>query len=164
VTHDVEKPNGIALSPDSKTLYVVDHNSGADVVDPNPNAPPSKTGAMKVYAFPLDSDGLVAGPRKTLLDFGSENGCDGMRVDEKGRLFLTSRALKRPGILVVDPNGDEVAFLPTGKPNQHNAKSPQGIPSNCEFGVGEEANVLYVTIDKSLYRIRTNTKGLSVPR
>ena len=69
---------------------------------------------MKVYAFSLGSDGLIDGARKVLLDFGAENGCDGMRVDFKGRLFLASRTLKRPGILVTDPNGKELAFLPTG--------------------------------------------------
>jgi sugar lactone lactonase YvrE len=115
---------------------------------------------MKIYAFPLGNDGLVAGPRRTIVDFGSENGCDGMRVDQAGRLFLTSRSLKRPGIMVVDPDGNEVAFLPTGSPNQENAKQPKGIPSNCEFGVGDDANVLYTTIDTSLYRVRLNTNGV----
>ena len=50
VTHDVEKPNGIAISPDQKTLYVADHNNGTDRIDPT--APKPKLGAMKVYAFP----------------------------------------------------------------------------------------------------------------
>ena len=62
VTHDVEKPNGIAISPDQKTLYVADHNNGTDRIDPT--APKPKLGAMKVYAFPLGSDGLVNGPRQ----------------------------------------------------------------------------------------------------
>src|SRR6516165_3160004 len=48
VTHDVEKPNGIALAPDGKTLYVADHNNGTDRIDPSQPAP--KPGAMKVYA------------------------------------------------------------------------------------------------------------------
>ena len=69
VTHDVEKPNGIAISPDQKTLYVADHNNGTDRIDPS--APPPTKGAMKVYAFPLGPDGLVSGPRKTLVDFGA---------------------------------------------------------------------------------------------
>ena len=162
VTHDVEQPNGIALSPDGKILYVVDHNSGAERVDLDPNLPPPKKGAMKVYAFPLGSDGLVAGPRKTLLDFGSENGADGMRVDHVGRLFVASRSLKRPGILVVDPSGKEVAFLATGAPNQRESDKPKGIPTNCEFGIGDDSNMLYVTVDTSLYRVRLSTKGFHV--
>jgi gluconolactonase len=164
ITNDIEQPNGIALSPDGKTLYLVDHNDGSDVVDPNPNTPPPKKGAMKVYAFPLGSEGLVAGPRKTLVDFGAENGSDGIRVDRAGRIFLTARSLKRPGIIVIDPTGKEVAFLPTGEPNQHNAKPAKGIPSNCEFGVGDDANSLYITADTSLYRVRTNTQGLHAAR
>jgi gluconolactonase len=160
VTHDVEQPNGIALSPDDNTLYVIDHNSGADVVNLDPNAAPPKTGAMKVYAFPLGNDGLVSGSRKTLLDFGTENGCDGMRVDSEGRLFLAARSLRRPGILVIDAAGKELAFMPTGEPNQHDAKPPTGIPTNCEFGVGDDSNMLYVTADKSLYRIRVNARRL----
>jgi gluconolactonase len=159
VTHDVEQPNGIALSPDSKTLYVVDHNDGAERVDLDSQKTPPKKGAMKVYAFPLDSNGLVAGPRKTLVDFGSENGSDGMLVDHAERIFLAARSLKRPGILVIDPSGKELAFLPTGAPNQLASDKPNGIPSNCEFGIGEESNMLYITVDTSLYRVRLNTKG-----
>src|SRR5437763_12551075 len=56
VTHDVEKPNGIAIAPDQKTLYVADHNNGTDRIDPE--APKPKLGAMKVYAFPLGPAGL----------------------------------------------------------------------------------------------------------
>ena len=88
MTHDVEKPNGIAISPDQKTLYVADHNNGTDRIDPT--APPPKKGAMKVYAFPLGSDGLVNGPRKILVDFGEEEGSDGMTVDTEGRIYLAA--------------------------------------------------------------------------
>jgi len=157
VTHDVTKPNGIALSPDEKTLYLVDHDNGTDRIDPT--KPPPKHGPMKVYAFPLGPDGLVNGPRRTLVDFGEEAGSDGITVDAKGHIYLTSRSLKRPGLLVIDPQGKEVAFIPTGPPNQDAAATPVGIPSNVEFGIGGEANVLYVTIDKSLYRIRLKVNG-----
>jgi gluconolactonase len=156
VTHDAEKPNGIGLSPDGKTLYVADHNNGTDKIVEG--APPAKKGAMKVYAFPLGPDGLVKGKRKTLYDFGKEDGCDGLCVDVKGHLYLTARSLKRPGVLVLDPSGKEVAFIPTG-PSQPGAKEPKGIPSNCTFGVGADSKVLYVTVDKSLYRIRLRVEG-----
>src|SRR5947209_3053298 len=91
VTHDAEKPNGIALSPDRKTLYVVDHNNGTDKIDPT--APPPTKGAMKLYAFPLGDDGLVGGPRKVLIDFGAEDGIDGMAVDARGNLYMAVRSL-----------------------------------------------------------------------
>ncbi len=161
VTHDVEKPNGIALSPDEKTLYVGDHNNGTDRIDPN--AAPPKPGAMKVFAFPLGPDGLVKGPKRTLVDFGQENGCDGMCVDVEGNIYLASRSLKRPGLLVIDPAGKELAFVATGPENQHGAKEPVGLPSNCEFGIGKEAATLYLSIDKSLYRIPLKVAGYHVP-
>src|SRR5207244_8888976 len=109
--HDVEKPNGIALSPNGKTLYLADHNNGTDKIDPEKPAP--KLGAMKVYSFPLGPDGLVAGRRRTLVDFGAEAGCDGMCADVKGHVYLAARALSRPGIKVIDPDGKEVAFIHT---------------------------------------------------
>jgi gluconolactonase len=160
ITHDVEKPNGIALSPDQKTLYVVDHNNGTDKIDPK--APPPKKGAMKLYAFPLGDDGKVSGARKTLIDFGDEDGIDGMTTDVKGNLYLTVRSLKRPGVVVTDPRGKELAFIPTGK-SQPGAKESVGLPSNCDFGIGEESKVLYVTVDTSLYRIRLNIDGYHIP-
>jgi gluconolactonase len=159
VTHDVEKPNGIAISPDQKTLYVADHNNGTDRIDPE--APPPKKGAMKVYAFPLGPDGLIDGPRRTLVDFGDEEGSDGMTVDTAGRIYLAARTPSRPGILVINPEGKEVGFIKTGEP-QKGAREPVGNPSNCDFGTGAESNVLYITVDKSLYRIRLNATGYHV--
>ena len=159
ITHDVSKPNGIALSPDGKTLFLADHDNGTDKIDSTKPSP--KHGPMKVYAFPLGPDGKVKGKRKTIVDFGDQAGCDGMTVDAKGNVYLTSRGLKRPGVLVVNPNGKEVAFIPTGPPNQKSDPDHPavGLPSNVEFGIGKEKNVLYVTVDKSLYRIRLKVKG-----
>jgi gluconolactonase len=160
ITHALEKPNGIALSPDERTLYVADHNNGTDRIDPT--APAPKPGAMKVYSFPLGADGKVKGPSKVLVDFGTEAGCDGMTVDAKGNIYLAARSLKRPGILVIDPDGKEVGFIPTG-PSQAGAKEPVGIPSNCCFGIGAESKMLYVTVDVSLYRIPVKNDGYHIP-
>jgi gluconolactonase len=160
ITHDVEKPNGIAISPDQGTLYVADHNNGTDRIDPA--APKPRLGAMKVYAFPLGEDGLVNGPRRTLIDFGDEEGCDGMTVDIAGRLYLASRRPSRPGVLVLDPAGREVGFIKTGEP-QPGSREPAGNPSNVDFGIGEDKNVLYITVDRSLYRIRLGATGYHIP-
>jgi gluconolactonase len=158
ITRDVEKPNGIVLSPDQKTLYVGDHNNGGNRL--KPTDPEPKRGAMKIYAFPLDADGLVNGQRKTLVDFGSENGCDGMTVDSAGNIYASCRSLARPGIKVVDPAGKELAFIETGAKNQKGLFDDwKGIPSNVEFGIGDDAHTLYITIDKSLYRLKVKTRG-----
>ena len=171
ITRQVTKPNGIALSPDGKTLYVAETNNGSDGM---PGVEPGNRGPMRIYAFPLDESGLVAGPRQLFHDFGPQFGCDGMTVDEHGNLYLTAREPSRPGILVVDPTGDEIAFLPTGvavkaeetpfeekeiRALETPPAVPSGLPSNVEFGLGLDSNVLYVTVDLSLYRIRLKVRG-----
>ena len=160
VTHDCEKPNGITLSPDQRTLYVADHNNGTERIQVEKDAQP---GAMKIYAFPLGPDGLVNGPRRTLQDYGKEAGCDGMCSDSRGNIYLTLRSLRRPGISVLNPKGKEIAFIPTGPENQTAGEEPVGLPSNVAFGTGREINTLYVTIDKSLYRIRLKVPGYQIP-
>ncbi|MFO0871251.1 MAG: DUF6807 family protein [Pirellulales bacterium] len=162
VTHEVAKPNGIAISPDGKTLYLADHDNGTDKIDPK--GPKPTLGPMKIYAFPLGPDGAVAGPRRTLVDFGDQPGCDGMCVDEQGHIYITARSPQRPGVLVIDPTGKEVAFIPTGPAQQSTAggAAPVGLPSNVEFGIGAEAHVLYITVDVSLYRIPLRVKGYHV--
>ena len=161
VTHEVEKPNGIALSPDQKTLYVVDHNNGTDRIGFGDTEP--TPGAMKVYAFPLGADGLVNGARKTLVDFGKEHGCDGICIDAAGNLYLTSRSMKKPGVLVIDPKGKELAFIATGPENQDHNATPVGLPSNVEFGIGSEISTLYVTVGLTLQRIKLKSRGFHIP-
>jgi gluconolactonase len=117
---------------------------------------------MKIYAFPLGQDGRVAGKRQTLYDFGSENGCDGMCLDVEGNLYLTARGAKRPGVLVLSPKGEELALIATAEA-QPGGKLPEGLPSNCDFGIGDESNMLYVTVDKSLCRIRLKINGWHIP-
>lgn len=157
-TTEVNKPNGVAISPDGKTLYVAEHDNGGDDVTVQP---PPKPGVMAIYAFPLGSDGKVNGPRSTLIDFGAKKGCDGMTVDRAGRIYLTIREPSRPGVLVLNPAGKEVGFIPTGPAGQA-ADKVVGLPSNVEFGIGAEASMLYITIDLSLYRIPLLTKGFHV--
>ena len=158
LTREVEKPNGIVLSPDQKTLYIGDHNNGGNRL--RPTDPEPKRGAMKVYAFPLDDSGRVSGERKTLVDFGRENGCDGMTVDASGNIYLACRSLARPGVMVIDPAGHELAFVETGPRNQTGLFDDwKGIPSNVEFGLDADAHSLYVTIDKGLWRIRVKPRG-----
>jgi gluconolactonase len=131
---DVKKPNGIALSPDMKTLYVAD--SG-------------KKGERWLLAYPLDKEGNV-GKRKQLYDFGDDRGIDGMSVDEKGRIWATAGQGKTGGVYVFDAQGKKLGFIPTPE-----------APTNCVFA-GKDRSTLYVTAGKSLYRIETKAKGFAV--
>lgn len=159
VTHEISKPNGIAISPDGKTLYVADHDNGTDNIDPD--APAPTPGDMKIYAYQLNKKTGTASERRTLVDFAEKKGCDGMTVDQQGNLYLTVRDPGRPGVLVVNPDGQEVSFIPTGPPNQ-TAETPVGLPSNVEFGIGDEISTLYITVDTSLYRIQLKSQGFHV--
>lgn len=160
-TADVTKPNGVAVSPDGRTLYVANHDNNSD--DVTKPAPPTH-GPMAIYAFTLAADGSAI-DKRTLVDFGDKKGCDGMTVDSRGNLYLTIREPSRPGVMVVEPKtGKEIAFIPTGPEGQSGDKLV-GLPSNVEFGIDIkadnhlEANTLYCTIDFSLYRIKLLARG-----
>ena len=86
IIDDCKKPNGIAISPDGKTLYVVDNGAGV------------------TRAYPLAADGSV-GAGKTICE---SRGGDGMAVDSAGNLYITTGK----GILVTDPAGKELGVIP----------------------------------------------------
>jgi len=91
VTRDLVNPNGIALSPDEKILYV---NSSAD---------------RKIYRFDVQADDTATGGR-LLVDMSAEKEPgvpDGMKVDEKGNLYSTGAG----GIWVISPQGRHLGTL-----------------------------------------------------
>jgi gluconolactonase len=80
------RPNGIALSPDGRILYVANSDE------------------RKVYAFDLDRQGRASNPRVVIS--GIEGVPDGMAVDEKGNLYVTGRA-----VFVYAPEGRLLATI-----------------------------------------------------
>ena len=144
------KPNGVAVSPDQKTLYVVSNDNGAVGLDRLPADATYHKGRMALLAYDLHDDG-TASFRKVLVDYWPEDGPDGLVVDVHGNLYVAERSVKRPGIAVRNPDGKEVGFIPTE------------VPTNVAFARGEDANLLYITAGKSLYSIRLNTEGYHLP-
>ena len=145
VTKKVSKPNGVMLSPDGSRLYVAETDNGSR------NGPPAEGEKVEVRmtlnAFPVESNGSL-GKRQILHDFGDQLGVDGMTVDLKGNIYAAVRSEKRFGIVVFDPGGTEVAYLPT-----------PDLPTNCCFGRGAQKNVLYITAGTGLYRIALKSEG-----
>lgn len=150
-TKAVDKPNGVILSPDGKTLYVAETDNGsakADIV----KTPPTP-GRMTLNAFRVKKDGSL-GKKTVLHDFGKETGIDGMTVDVKGHIYAAVRSASRFGIVVFTPEGKEMAYIETPK-----------LPTNCCFGIGKESKTLYITAGSGFYRIVLGIDGHhSVPK
>jgi gluconolactonase len=152
---DAGKPNGVAVSPDQKTLYVVSNDNGTTGIgrlrsEGNRVLEPTKKGPMTLMAYDLAPDG-TARFRKVLVDYAPQDGPDGLVCDTEGNLYVAVRDETRPGIAVYSPVGKELAFIKTE------------LPTNVGFGRGAESKTLYVTAGKSLYRIRLNAEGYHLP-
>ena len=147
---DAGKPNGVAISPDQKTLYVVSNDNGLVGFDRLPQGAPAHKGRMALLAYDLAADGS-ASFRKVLVDYAPQDGPDGLVVDAEGNLYVAVRDTTRPGIVVYSPEGAELAYIPTE------------LPTNVGFGRGKENTTLYITAGKSLYRIRLNKAGYQLP-
>jgi gluconolactonase len=157
---DAGKPNGVCVSPDQKTLYVVSNDNGGTAIDrlaggsggdnPADVAVPLLKGRMALLAYDLAADGS-AKFRKVLVDYSPEDGPDGLVCDRDGNLYVAERAQSRPGIAVYSPAGKELAFIKTE------------LPTNVGFGRGKESKTLYITAGSSLYRIKLNREGYQLP-
>ena len=133
---DAGKPNGVAISPDQKTFYLVSNDNGAtgfDLLDPTET---SRKGHMALMAYDLAPDG-TAKFRKTLVDYSPEDGPDGLTVDTDGNVYAAVRDVTRPGICCYSPEGKELAYIPTE------------VPTNVGFGRGTE-NALHHGREESL--------------
>lgn len=148
---DAGKPNGVAISPDQKSLYVVTNDDGHMGFDVLPKGAPARKGRMELNAYDLAPNG-TATFRKQLVNYAPEDGPDGLVCDAEGNLFVAVRNEKRYGVNVYSPTGQELAYLPTPE-----------RPTNVGFGRGAESKTLYITAGGSLYRIQTLKTGYHLP-
>ncbi len=130
LTREMTRPNGIAFSPDEKTLYVAQSD-------------PEKAIWM---AFPVKDDGTL-GQGKVLAEVtamvGKMKGLpDGLKVDRAGNIWATAPG----GIHIISPEGRTLGRIETGE-----------ATANCAWG--DDGSTLYITTDMYLTRIRTRTKG-----
>jgi gluconolactonase len=131
LTRELSRPNGIAFSPDEKTLYVA-------------NSDPRRAVVM-VYA--VKNDGTLGGGRiffdATKAAQENKPGLpDGMKVSRDGTVWATAPG----GVLVYSAAGKHLGTLATGVPT-----------ANVAFG--DDGSTLYITADKNLARMRTKVKG-----
>ena len=142
---DVQRPNGIQISPDDKHLYLIEANG-------------AEGGARMIRAYDLGADGRV-GNMRIHYNFYPGRSADGMSIDTQGNLYAsagmnqlrgTSETLAtKTGVYVISPQGKLLKFIPI----------PEDFITNNAFG-GADMKTLYVTAGKTLYKVRTEIAGL----
>jgi gluconolactonase len=132
LTKEMTFPNGIALSPDEKTLYLAQSDG---------NAPLWK-------AFPVNADGTL-GASRLLADVSEmaksgkfRGSCDGMKVDQSGHIWATGPG----GVHIMTPEGKLLGRI-----------EMQRACGNCCFG--DDGTTLYICADDCLVRVKTKVKG-----
>jgi gluconolactonase len=131
LARSLTRPNGLAFSPDERTLYVAQSD-------------PKRAIWM---AFPVNDDGLLGEGRlfadaTPLVGPAAPGLPDGLKVDRDGNLFATGPG----GVHVFAPDGRRLGLIETGQ-----------ATANCAWG--GDGSVLYITADSYLCRIRTTTRG-----
>ncbi len=127
LTKELSQPNGLAFSPDGKRFYVDDSEQ------------------KNIRVYDVSADGSITNGRI----FGEEPGAkgegvpDGIKVDDKGNLFVTGPK----GIWVWDAEGHHLGTIVM--PEQ---------PANLAWG-DKDYSTLYITATTSVYRLRTKTHG-----
>jgi gluconolactonase len=131
LVNDLERPNGLAFSPDESILYVAQSDPNKAYIMAYPVLKNGILGKGKIFfdATPMAKQGLKGLP-------------DGLKIDEKGNLFATGPG----GVLVISPTGKLLGRIDTNQPT-----------ANC--GWGDDGSTLYMTANMYLCRIKTKTKG-----
>lgn len=126
IDDSITAPNGIAVSPNGKTLYVAD----------------SHMEHPSVWAYDIVSDGIVKNKRKffdateALERSIDKQKCDGFKLDKQGNMFLAGPG----GVLIVSPEGKHLGTIRLDKPT-----------GNCEFT--DDGRFLFITCDDYLLRV-----------
>lgn len=130
LTTEFTGPNGIALSPDEKFLYVGNWDDN------------KKT----VYRYEVQPDGTVRNG-KLFFDFTSikgEDAIDGVKVDVEGNVYVSAPG----GLHIVSPDGRHLGTI----------IAPQHV-HNMAWG-DEDGKTLYLAARSGLYRMRLNIAGV----
>jgi gluconolactonase len=143
---DVQRPNGIQISPDDRKLYLVEANQ-------------QQGGARLIRVYDLTPEGKVVNMR-VFYNFSPGRSADGLSIDKQGNVYA-SAGLNQPrgtsetldtkaGVYVISPAGKLLRFIPI----------PEDLVTNNAFG-GPDMKTLYITAGKTLYKVRTQIAGLS---
>jgi gluconolactonase len=143
----IERPNGLAMTPDARTLYVIDSHTRIG-------------GNRKVWAFQVAENGDLSNQR-LIFDFGRGRGGDGMRLDERGNLWIAAGIwlARHPGETADVPAG--VYVITSGGELLGHIPIPEDLCTNLAFG-GPERKTLFVTAGKTIFEIPLAVSGYAL--
>jgi gluconolactonase len=126
-------PNGLAFSPDERTLYIVE----------------GRETPRRLLAFEVIHDGSRLGKRRIFAVADDNGALDGFRCDEDGNLWCGwgMGSAELDGVVVFSPTGERIGRI--------------DLPERCEnlcFG-GRRRNRLFMAASQSLYSLYVNTRG-----
>lgn len=130
LTRELTRPNGIAFSPDEKTLYVAQSDPERAIIMSFPVLADGNTGKGKVFVDETSMVNKMPGLP------------DGLKVDRAGNLFATGPG----GVHIISPEGKLIGRIETGE-----------ATANCAWG--DDGSTLYITADMYLCRVKTRTRG-----
>jgi gluconolactonase len=141
---DLHDPNGLLLSPDYKTLYVISTGKGpGDTVGGDGN----------VYQFDVSADGKSVSNKRLFTDCvvdGIKCGPDGIRADMFGNVWVSSNAGRNVGyngVTCWDPSGKLLGRI----------RIPE-VVGNLTFG-GPKRNRIFMAGSTSLYACFVGVQG-----
>ena len=144
---NASKPNGIAISPDYKTLYIANYDAGASNFLPEGFKGPTsgKSGAILEYTLLPDGNVQFKG---ILIDL-MNNGPDGIKVDSEGNIYIAVKG----NIVVYSPKGEQLEEI----------EVPNRSATNLCFGRGSFSKTLFITTSKKLYTLEVKKEGFHIP-
>jgi gluconolactonase len=153
IGREVERANGLLVSPDGRHLLVADNNN--DTIG----------GARRLWRFDLRPDGGIdPKSRRLIFDWKTSRGPDGFKIDQAGHLFVAAGLNKaNPPYETVEPHPAGVYILSYEGKLLDFVPVPKDEVTNCAFG-GDDLKTLYITAGGTLWSIRVNTRGWSIAR
>jgi sugar lactone lactonase YvrE len=147
VTAETEYPNGIAFSPDERTLYVAITRRDERCMEEKNRG--EVCPHQLIRAFDVAADGTLSNNRVFANMASATDGVpDGMKVDAEGRVYCTGPE----GVWVFDASGQHLGII----------RLPE-IPANCAWG-GPDHRTMLFTARTSIYSMRMKTPGTRIPR
>jgi gluconolactonase len=141
---DTEWPNGLVISPDDKTFYLIEAHK-------------TEGGTRAIRAYDLSPEGTLSN-RRVHYNFYPGRSADGMAIDVEGNIYAAAGLHRRRGthetldtkcgVHVISPSGQLLRMIPI----------PEDTITNTAFG-GPDNKTLYITAGKTLFQVRNEIAG-----